>query len=541
MLRLTIDYVHGPCPNLVRAVPGGDRVPPGPAARARAAVSRVAETRQISRVLTTEPLPTAIALAIFGTLLVASVLSSRASGRLGVPIALIFLVVGMLAGSEGIGRIPFEDYQLAYRLGTVALVLILFDGGFNTPASVVRRVAAPAAVLATVGVVGTAAVLAGGARMLGLDWPQALLLGAIVSSTDAAAVFAVLRGSGIHLQQRVAATLEVESGANDPMAVILTTVVTRSLLEPGAGFGWNVPLSIVVQIVVGAALGLAIGYGARALLARTQLAAAGLYAVLLVGVAFLAFAVPTLMYGSGFLATYVAAIVLGNGQLPYRAGLMRVHDALAWLSQVTMFLVMGLLVFPSRLVEVAPTGLILAGFLTVVARPLIVWLCLLPFRYPAREVAYIGWVGLRGAVPIILAAFPVLAGAPGAERIFDLIFFVVVVSAFLPGATVAPLARRLGLETSEPPAPEAVLEIESRRPLNGELLSFHVDGALPVAGEPLSAVPFPEGAAVTLIIRGRDVIAPKGSTVLTPGDHVYVYARNEDRALIELMFGRPAL
>ncbi len=491
--------------------------------------------------LTTEPLPTAIALAIFGTLLIASVLFSRAGLRLGVPVALIFLAVGMLAGSEGIGRIPFEDYQLAYRLGTTALVLILFDGGFNTSVSVVRRVAAPAAVLATVGVVGTAAVLAGGARMLGLDWPQALLLGAIVSSTDAAAVFAVLRGSGIHLQQRVAATLEVESGANDPMAVILTTVVTRSLLEPGAGFGWNVPLSIVVQIAVGAALGLAIGYGARALLARAQLAAAGLYAVMLVGVAFLAFAVPTLMYGSGFLATYVAAIVLGNGQVPYKAGLARVHDALAWLSQVTMFLVMGLLVFPSRLVEVAPTGLLLAGFLAVVARPLVVWLCLLPFRYPTREVVYVGWVGLRGAVPIILAAFPVLAGAPGAERVFDLIFFVVVVSAFLPGATVAPLARRLGLETSEPPPPEAILEIESRQPLNGELLSFHVDGALPVAGERLAAVPFPEGAAVTLIIRGRDVIAPKGSTVLTPGDHVYVYARNEDRALIELMFGRPEL
>ena len=495
---------------------------------------------QITRVLTTEPLPTAIALAICGTLLMASVLFSRASARLGFPVALIFLAVGMLAGSEGIGRIPFEDYKLAYRLGTVALVLILFDGGFNTPASVVRRVAAPAAVLATVGVVGTAAVLAVGARLLlALEWPQALLLGAIVSSTDAAAVFAVLRGSGVHLRQRVAATLEVESGANDPMAVILTTVVTRSLLEPGVGLGWTVLLSIVAQIAVGGALGLAIGFGARALLARTQLAAAGLYAVLLVGVAFLAFAVPTLMYGSGFLATYVAAIVLGNGPLPYKAGLVRVHDALAWLSQVTMFLVMGLLVFPSRLVGVAGAGLLLAAFLAVVARPLVVWLCLLPFRYQTREVAYIGWVGLRGAVPIILAAFPVLAGAPGAHRIFDLVFFVVVVSAMIPGAMVAPLARRFGLETSEPPAPEAVLEIESRRPLNGVLLSFYVDEALPVAGEHLSGVPFPDGAAVTLIIRGRDVIAPKGSTILTPGDHVYVYARNEDRALIELMFGRP--
>lgn len=490
--------------------------------------------------LTAEPLPTAIALAIAGMLLVASALFTRASERIGVPVLLIFLAIGMLAGSEGVGGIPFENYQLAYRLGTVALVLILFDGGLNTAAGVVRRVAAPAAVLATVGVMGTALLLAAGARwLLGVNWPQAMLLGAIVSSTDAAAVFAVLRGSGVHLQRRVAATLEVESGANDPMAVILTTVVTASIVDPQGGFGWHVPLTIAVQIAVGAVLGLAIGYGGRVLLARTQLAAGGLYAVLLVGVAFLAFAVPTLVYGSGFLAAYVAAIVLGNGQLPYKPGLVRVHDALAWLSQVTMFLVMGLLVFPSRLLDVAPAGLLLAAFLALIARPLVVWLCLLPFRYPPREVAYIAWVGLRGAVPIILAAYPVLAGAPGAERIFDAVFFVVVVSALIPGATVSPLARRLGLEASEPPAPQAVLEIESRQPLNGEMFSFYVDDALPVAGERLADVPFPEGAAVMLIIRGREVIAPKGSTVLTPGDHVYLFARDEDRPIIQLMLGRP--
>jgi cell volume regulation protein A len=471
---------------------------------------------------------------------VASALFTRASERIGVPVLLIFLVVGMLAGSEGIGRIEFENYQLAYRLGTVALVLILFDGGFNTSMSVVRRVAAPASVLATAGVVGTALLLAAGARwLLGLNWPQALLLGAIVSSTDAAAVFAVLRGSGIHLQRRVAATLEVESGANDPMAVILTTVVTGSLVDPGQSPGWQIPLTIAVQIIVGGALGLAIGYGARFLLARTQLAAGGLYAVLLVGVAFLAFAVPTLLYGSGFLAAYVAAIVLGNGKLPYKSGLVRVHDALAWLSQVTMFLMMGLLVFPSRLLEVAPLGLLLAAFLALVARPVVVWLCLLPFRYPAREVGYIAWVGLRGAVPIILATFPVLSAAPGAERIFDIVFFVVVVSAIAPGATVSPLARRLGLEASEPPAPQAVLEIESRQALNGEMFSFYVDEALPVAGERLADVPFPEGASVMLIVRGREVIAPKGNTVLTPGDHVYLFARDEDRPVIQLMLGRP--
>lgn len=489
--------------------------------------------------LTTEPLATAVVLAVFGTLLVASVIFSRATERLPVPVALVFLIIGMLAGSEGIGRIPFENYALAYRLGTVALVLILFDGGLNTPSRAVRRVAAPAGVLATVGVVGTGALLAVGARQLGLPWSAAMLLGAVVSSTDAAAVFAVLRNSGVHLQRRVGATLEVESGANDPMAVILTVLVTESLLDPAAVVGWHIALTIVTQIGVGGVLGAAIGYGARLMLARTQLAAAGLYAVLLFGVACLAFALPTLLFGSGFLAVYVAGIILGNGQLPYKTGLLRVHDALAWLSQVTMFLVLGLLVFPTRLLEVAPMGLMLAAFLTIVARPVVVWLCLLPFRYPAREVAYVAWVGLRGAVPIVLATFPVLMGAPGASRVFDIVFFVVVVSALIPGATVSWVARRLGLESSDPPAPQAVLEIESMQPLNGELMSFYIDEALSVCGVPLTDIPFPDGTSVTLIVRGQELIAPKGNTVLSPGDHVYIFARTEERSLIQLMFGRP--
>jgi cell volume regulation protein A len=490
-------------------------------------------------VLTTEPLPTAVALAIFGVLLLVSVFSSRATERLGVPVALIFLVIGMLAGSEGIGNIPFEDYELAYRLGTVALVLILFDGGFNTPAGVVRRVAAPAAVLATLGVIGTAALLAAGAYVIGFSAAEAMLVGAVVSSTDAAAVFAVLRGSGLHLQKRVGATLEVESGANDPMAVILTTVVTQSVLEPGMGFGWRVLAMIGVQLAVGAVGGVAIGWLGRKVLVRVRLAAAGLYAVLLVGIAFLAFAVPTLAAGSGFLAVYVAGIVLGNARLPYKAGLQRVHDALAWLSQVTMFVMMGLLVFPSRLLDIAPMALPLAFFLTLVARPLVVWLCLLPFGYPRHEVAYIAWVGLRGAVPIVLATFPLLAGASGAGRVFDIVFFVVVVSAIVPGATVPWFTKRLRLESAEPPAPPAVLEVESMQPLDGELLSFYVDEALPVAGVRLDEIPLPERSAVTLILRGREFVPPRAATVLQPGDHVYVFARDEDRAVIQLMLGRP--
>jgi cell volume regulation protein A len=490
-------------------------------------------------VTSNEPFTIALLLATVGVLLAVSVLSSRITDRLGVPFGLVFLVIGILAGSEGLGGIEFENYGFAFRLGTVALVLILFDGGFNTPLGAVRRALAPAGVLATVGVVATAALAAAGARLIGFDWNEALLLGAVVSSTDAAAVFSALRGSGLHLRRRVGVTLEVESGVNDPMAVILTTIVTANLLDPGAFAGWRLPLDIAVQLAVGAGLGLAIGYGGRALLQRRRLTAGGLYAVLTVALAFLAFGVPTLLFGSGFLAVYVAAVILGNGAIPYRTSLARVHDALAWLSQVSLFLLLGLLVFPSRLLDVAGVGLLLALFLVVIARPLVVALCLAPFRFSARETAFIGWVGLRGAVPIMLATFPVLAGAPGATRLFDIVFFVVVANAVLPGATVAWLTRRLGLAAREPPGPPAVLTIESLQPLRGELLSFYVDEALAVAGARLTELPFPEGASAMMIVRGRELIPPKGDTVLQPGDHVYVVSRPEDRPLLQLMFGRP--
>jgi cell volume regulation protein A len=275
------------------------------------------------------------------------------------------------------------------------------------------------------------------------------------------------------------------------------------------------------------------------LLTRYRLPAGGLYPVLTVALALLAFGAPTVVGGSGFVAVYLAALILGNGELPYRGTLLRVHDALAWLSQVAMFLVLGLLVFPSRLFDVALIGLVLALFLAFVARPLVVALCLWPFNYTPRDVAYVGWVGLRGAVPIVLATFPVLAGAPGAERLFTIVFFIVVVNALVPGATVPWVTRKLGLESGDPPAPQAVLGIESMQPLNGELLSFYIDEALAVTGVSLAELPFPPGAAVTIIVRGRDLVPGKGDTKLEVGDHVYIFARTEDLPLIQLMFGRP--
>jgi cell volume regulation protein A len=484
-----------------------------------------------------EPLPTAIALTIMGVLLGVSAIASRTSGRLGIPFVLLFMVVGVLAGSEGIGRIPFEDYRLTFRVGTVALVLILFDGGLNTSMSSIRRALAPATVLATVGVAGTAGVLALGARALGFPWSLSLLLGAIVSSTDAAAVFSMLRGAGIRIRQRLADLLEIESGANDPMAVLLTLAVTQALAT-GEAPGLRVAFDVAVQLAVGVGSGVAIGYGGRWVLAKVRLAASGLYPVLTLAVAFFAFGAPTLLWGSGFIAVYVAAVVLGNGPLPYLSGLRRVHDAMAWFSQVAMFLLLGLLVFPSRLASVAGPGLALGLFLAFVARPLVVWLCLLPFRVQRRELVFVSWVGLKGAVPIMLATFPVFAGVEGAGRVFDLVFFVVVVSALVQGTSVRWLARRLELEIGGPPPPRAMLEINSTQRLSGEVMSFYVEPASAVAGSRISDLPIPDGSAVMLVVRGRELVAARGRTVLEPGDHVYVFTAPQEKAFVQLMFGR---
>jgi cell volume regulation protein A len=466
------------------------------------------------------------------------VLFSRASSRFGVPVFLLFLAIGMLAGSEGIGGIFFEDYRLSFRLGTAVLALILFDGGLNTPLSSLRQGLRPALALGTAGVAATAGLMAVGAHLLGFDWPQALLLGAVVSSTDAAAVFSVLRGSGIQLKKRVGATLELESGLNDPMAVILTLGFTE-LLAGGPVSPWRLLGEVPLQLAIGAVAGVALGRAGRLLLRVSRLPAGGLYPVLTLAFALLAFSVPTLLHGSGFLAVYLAGMVMGNGEVPYRSGVLRFHDAFAWLGQVTMFLVLGLLVFPSRLLEAAPVGLALGLLLAVVARPLAVFACLLPFRFPRRETALIAWVGLRGAVPIILATFPVLEGVRGAERLFDLVFFVVVVSAIIPGGTVGWATRRLGLLSQGPAPPPAVLEMSTTRRLDGEIGVYYLEPATPVVGVGLADVPIPPGATLMLIVRGNELIPPRGETLLSAGDYVYVFCRKEDRPLVDLLFGEP--
>ena len=415
-------------------------------------------------------------------------------------------------------------------------MLILFDGGLNTAHSSIRRALAPAGVLATVGVAGTAGVVALFGRLFGLAWGEALLIGAIVSSTDAAAVFSVLRGGSLRVREPVRSTIEVESCINDPMAIVLTVSVVEVLRTGGGLSPWTF-ISAPVQLLVGGAIGAVIGLGARWLLERITLSTTGLYPVATLATAFCAYGLGTVSFGSGFLAVFTAAAILGNGQLPYKAGLTRVHDAIAWFAQVSMFLMLGLLVFPSRLLDVAGVGLALGLVLAFLARPAAVILCLLPFRWRRAEIFYTSWVGIRGAVPIVLATIPIMAEIPGAERAFDIVFFIVVVSAIVPGASIILLTRKLGLMDRHRPAPSATIELHARRRMSGEIHIYRVTPDVAVCGATLSQIVFPDEASVVLIVRDDEPRPARGHTRLDDGDYVYVFCRHEDEPRVGLLFG----
>jgi cell volume regulation protein A len=491
-----------------------------------------------------EPGATAAFLAVIGLLLAACAVFARALDRVGIPVVLVFLLLGMIGGSEGLGGIVMEDYNLAFRLGTIALILILFDGGMNTSWRAIRANAAPAGLLATVGVVATAALLALIARALGLSWTEALLIGAIVSSTDAAAVFAVLRGGSLKLRPRVRDTIEVESCLNDPMAVILTLGVVefvRLSSDPGSPTPplWSMTIQVPIQLVIGALVGAGIGHLARLVLIHARLSNGGLFPVITIAAALAAFGVATVGYGSGFLAVFVCGAVVGNGAMPYKAGLRRIHDAAAWMSQVCMFLMLGLLVFPSQLLPVAGIGLLLGLALAILVRPLVVIACLAIFRWPVRESGYIGWVGLRGAVPIILAIFPVMAGLPEGDRVFHIVFFIVVLSAIVPGASIVPLARRLGISLPGVEEPSAAIELNSIRQLKGDIRVYRIQPAVAACDATLADISLPPGVSVILVVRAEQLIAARGPTRLQPGDHVYIFCQPEDEPLIGLFFGDP--
>jgi cell volume regulation protein A len=477
---------------------------------------------------------------IAGLGLVAAVAASRLSTRVGVPGLVVFLLVGMLAGSEGLGRIPFEDYRLAHGVGTVALAFILFDGGLRTDAATFRAVRAPALVLATVGVLLTTLVTAAGTVLvLGVPWLEALLLGSIVGSTDAAAVFAVLRGKGVRVRSRVAATLEVESGSNDPMAVLLTVVCIEVLVGRVAGAP-AVAWLFIRQAALGAIVGYAVGGGAVWLIRRIRLDAPGLYPVLMSAAALCAYGAAATFGGSGFLSVYIAGIVAGSGRLPFQRGILLFHDGLAWLSQMAMFLLLGLLSFPSRLAAAAGSGVLIAAALTLVARPAAVAFCLAPFRFTTREIAFISWGGLKGAVPIILAMYPLLSGVADAERLFDVVFFGVLLSAVTQGWTLPGVAAALGLQRPPRPEPAVTLEISGLQDVDGDIVDYTIPPDSRAAGRRIRDLALPDGVIVAMMVRGDRVIPPRGSSEVLAGDHLFVLLHPAARRQMDYILGPSA-
>jgi len=471
-----------------------------------------------------------------GVLLLLGIASSKFSARLGMPVLVLFLSVGMLAGSEGLGCIPFENYDLANSVGSVALVLILFDGGLRTSLDAVQRVWRPAMALSTIGVLITS-LLTGlaAAWVLKLPLLQGLLVGSIVGSTDAAAVFSVLRTSGLKLPDRLTSTLEVESGSNDPMAIFLTLGLVQ-IITGGAGSTQDLVVLFLSQFGVGALAGLGVGRLATTAINRINLTYPGLYPLLALAFGLVAFGVAAVLGGSGFLAVYVAGIVLGSSSIVFRRGIFSFHDAIAWLGQIVLFVMLGLLSFPSRLLAVAWEGLLIAIVLILIARPLAVWASAWPFRFRRRELTFLSWVGLKGAVPITLATFPLMAGVPQSQLIFNAVFFVVLVSAITQGWSLPLVARWLNIGRPADPTPALSVEINALRQVDGEILDYTVKPRTHVAGQRLRDLALPDGVVVSLIVRGRDVVMPRGTTLLMPGDHVFVAMRMNLEPFINRLF-----
>ena len=476
------------------------------------------------------------AILIGAVLVLLSILASTVSARTGAPLLFVFLGIGMLAGEHGLGSIRFDDYQAAYMVGTMALAVILFDGGMRTRRETFRAGLWPALSLATVGVVLTAVVVGYGAsRILGLDLMEGLLLGAIIGSTDAAAVFSLLHAAGMRLKQRVGATLEIESGCNDPMAVFLTlSLISIIGADRSASIGWLLA-HFVQQFGLGALAGIGGGKLLVVIINRVKLAS-GLYPVLAMAGGLAIYAGTTVLEGSGFLAIYLAGLVVGNSRVHAAGNILRVHDGLAWLSQIALFLMLGLLVSPAALGEIGLGALAVAGLLILVARPLAVLLSLLPFRFPWHEQLFISWTGLRGAVPIVLALFPILAGLPQAMIYFNVAFFVVLASLLVQGWTVAPLAGLLQLKLPKEHAPyfSEFVEVPGRSGL--QLLGYRVNESSAAIGRTASQLALP--ADVRMVAAFRDGQAPESISrmEIAPGDLVYVITPDEHMTILDLLF-----
>lgn len=469
-----------------------------------------------------------------GAILAGSLVLALGAARVGIPSLVVFLGLGMLLGSDGLGGIEFSDVALARTVGIVGLATILYEGGLSTSWRRLRRVAGPAALLSTLGVAATALLIAPAAHLLfHLPWLQSVLLGAVVSPTDAAAVFATLRYTDI--RRRLARTLEAETGLNDPLAIALTLGLISWIGKPGSGFSGLI-VEVVRQLGLGLVVGAAFAGAAAWLFARLPHSIGVFAPVASVGTAALAFGTADVMGGSGFLAVYLVGLAVGSTPSRYRGQIVAFHQGLAFLAQVTLFVAFGLLVFPHELGGVAAASLALAALLVVVVRPLAVWFSTALSAFTARERVLMGWAGLRGAAPIVLATLVLSSGLHQGVTIFNAVFFVVVTSTLFQGTTLELIARRLRLVDPRPTLTTPPLEVDALGSL--ALVEFDVAGDHAIAGSTVSELGLPHHALVAVIARETHTIPPRGSTVIRPGDRLYILNPRSEQPELEDVFAR---
>lgn len=476
------------------------------------------------------------AILVAGTLFLISILATAMTPRLGVPLLLVFLIVGLLAGQDGPGKIVFNDFKLANIAGTAALAVILFDGGLRTPLSNFRVGLRPALSLATVGVLLTTAIVgAVAASLFKLPLAEGFLIGAIVGSTDAAAVFSLLSTRSVRLNNRISSALEIESGTNDPMAVMLTMGLVHYLLAP-ATYSWeDIALLLVTQL----ALGVGLGYsGGRLLILTINKVELGdsLYPLLTMFGGLLIYGVTATLGGSGFLAVYLAGLMLGNQPLRAYASIKRFHDGIAWLAQIGMFLTLGLLATPSRMVDALQPALLTAAALIFVARPIAVVASLLPFHFPWREQVYLAWVGLRGSVPMVLATFPLLAGLPNSTLFFDVAFVIVLVSLVVQGWTVAPAARLLDLQM--PPLSTRVRRADIDLPgtRGYEIVSYRLARSSALIGKKPKQLPIEDGSRIVSLTRAGRLVPYREWGTLKGGDYLSLIVAKSELPEMDKLF-----
>jgi len=465
-------------------------------------------------------------LLVGSVLLLLSILGGKTTNRFGVPTLLFFLLVGILAGSEGIGGIPFDDPHVAQFIGVTALNFILFSGGLDTDLKTIRPVLWKGIALSTVGVLlTTVAVGVFVHYLLGFTLPEGLLLGAIVSSTDAAAVFSILRGQGIALKGYLRPVLELESGSNDPMAYFLTITLV-GIVKDGSVDPWHLLTLFLKGFTIGGLMGYGMGKLSHWIINRIQLSNQGIYPVLALALAFFSYSATEFLGGNGFLALYISAVILGSSNFIHKRYLIKFYDGQAWLMQIILFLALGLLVYPSRVIAVAGPGLLIAAFLIFVARPIGVFGSLLFSRLNARSKLFISWVGLRGAVPIVFATYPLIAGIGRSHLIFDLVFFIAVTSVLVQGTGLPYVAKWLHLTAPGKKKRRTGNDLEWMDPTMSVMEEVLLPAGAVAAGRKIVEVNFPKTAQILVIRRGKDYISPVGSTVLAANDKLLILAED---------------